>query len=265
MKKLVNVLSAVSLPLELRANENPIGTATGFFLKRHGNEYLVTNWHVLSGRDPNTGQPRHSSGAIPDSFRIKLHLQDEVGSYIYGVKYDLLDIDGNPQWLQHRNGQEYDVACLMLRNRPENSTIYDAYVSHNPNMEVSVGDEVFILGFPRGMSHQRIFPIWKRGTVAAEPHIEREDKKPMLLVDSATREGMSGAPVYRYATGIVPMTDGSTAMYNGYCARFIGAYSGRYISEQENEIQIGRVWTEQAILEMINNPELGSFALKKQA
>ena len=59
----------------------------------------------------------------------------------------------------------------------------------------SVGSEVFVLGFPRGLRTQSNFPIWKRGTIATEPAIPRDDGAPLILIDAATRKGMSGSPV----------------------------------------------------------------------
>lgn len=262
-RKIINILSAVALPLELFANGKSLEVATGFFIARSNEHFLITNWHVLSGRYPNTGQPRHPSGAIPDSLRIKLHHKDQIGAHYFGVKFDLLDANGSPQWLQHSKGQDFDIACIKVADKFQDSVYYDAYISHNPAMNVSVGQDVFILGFPKGMAHQRIFPVWKRGTIAAEPSIDREDELPVILVDTATREGMSGSPVYLYSQGTVVHEDGSVGVYDGFSARFLGVYSGRYVSELENEIQIGKVWKEQAIREMLDSPSLGQFQLRK--
>ena len=59
---------------------------------------------------------------------------------------------------------------------------------------------MFVLGYPKGISGGRGFPIWKRASIATEPDIQH-DGLPKLLVDTATREGMSGAPVVAIADG----------------------------------------------------------------
>ena len=45
-----------------------------------------------------------------------------------------------------------------------------------------------------------MFPIWKRGSIASEPEIPI-DGKPMFYIDTATRQGMSGAPVFAQTSG----------------------------------------------------------------
>jgi len=66
-----------------------------------------------------------------------------------------------------------------------------------------VSDRVSIVGFPLGLTvsenethwHKEYFPIWKTGYIASEPSINFESK-PIFLIDSRTKEGNSGSPVY---------------------------------------------------------------------
>jgi hypothetical protein len=60
-------------------------------------------------------------------------------------------------------------------------------------LRIRVGMEVFILGYPFGASPPA-FPVWKRGTIASEPDLARLTQG-YYLVDTASRPGMSGAPV----------------------------------------------------------------------
>jgi hypothetical protein len=55
--------------------------------------------------------------------------------------------------------------------------------------------EVFILGYPFEIKRPA-FPVWKRASVASEPDLVRlvDD---YILVDTASRPGMSSAPVIR--------------------------------------------------------------------
>ena len=53
-----NGLSFCCTPIELLANDGTdgvTGTATGFFWLKDGQAYLVTNWHVVTGRNAFTG------------------------------------------------------------------------------------------------------------------------------------------------------------------------------------------------------------------
>lgn len=65
--------------LELLAHGKVIGNATGFFLKRGAVWHIVTNWHVFSGRDNATGQPRRDDCAVPDTCRFWSSSQVEAG------------------------------------------------------------------------------------------------------------------------------------------------------------------------------------------
>lgn len=59
---LIDPLSCVSLHLECFFRGTVIGGGTGFIVVYNGTNYLVTNWHVVTGRDPNTGEPMSTSG-----------------------------------------------------------------------------------------------------------------------------------------------------------------------------------------------------------
>jgi len=43
-----------------------------------------------------------------------------------------------------------------------------------------VAAEVFILGYPRGLTKQGVLPIWKRGSIASEPLFNVMDGAPAI-------------------------------------------------------------------------------------
>jgi hypothetical protein len=107
--------------------------------------------------------------------------------------------EGNSNW----HGREYPITAYV-----ENEQAGELEISQVPavcpanhaslglqNIRLETGLDVFVLGFPRGMSGGAEFPIWKRGSIASEPNFDI-DNLPKILIDTATREGMSGAPVY---------------------------------------------------------------------
>ena len=83
---------------------------------------------------------------------------------------------------------------------------------------------VFVLGFPVGL-HDGVFPIWKRASIASEPRIDEGDL-PKILIHTATREGMSGAPVFVIQRG-VHRVRGDPARIIGHGQCFLGVYSNR--------------------------------------
>lgn len=166
----IDEYSVVSIPLDLISNGKRISTATGFFYARNEKVFLVSNWHVFSGRNPIDGQAMDKNAAIPDQVVFPLHLKGKLGHWRDGVTIDLGNNSGNPTWFQHPNGQDVDVAVLPLEDPPVECILYCAVrPNENSNMALMVGMDVFIVGFPLGLSKQGIFPIWKRGSVASEP------------------------------------------------------------------------------------------------
>ena len=63
----IDRFSLCTVPLGLVANKTPMGVATGFIWKHPEKHYLVTNWHVITGRNARTG--KLELPARPDAFR----------------------------------------------------------------------------------------------------------------------------------------------------------------------------------------------------
>src|SRR4051812_46876928 len=93
--------SVRSLLLILQANGKPLSTATGFLVSQDGRNYLVTNWHVVSGRHPETGQPLSSTtGAVPDTVLIAHNTAGKLGTW-HPIVESLYDKNGRPLWREH--------------------------------------------------------------------------------------------------------------------------------------------------------------------
>lgn len=93
-------------------------------------------------------------------------------------------------------------------------------------------------------------PVWKRGTVATEPTLEI-DALPKFLIDTATRNGMSGAPVVMHRNGFHNPGNLKDSFF-AVIESFVGVYSGRYGADSELEAQLGIVWRETVIDEILN-------------
>ncbi len=76
------------------------------------------------------------------------------------------------------------------------------------DIAISVGSEVFIIGYPLGIAKQLNLPIWKRGSIASEFSVPFNGS-PLFVIDSATREGLSGAPVYARSFGAYISSSGA--------------------------------------------------------
>lgn len=261
MSKIIDPYSPISVRINLLCNDNYISSATGFFFEYGNNLFVVSNWHVFSGRNPNTGQSMNNSGAVPDTMEIALWLKRKIGDWQL-VRMPMNDTNGEAVWLQHPNGQDIDVAVCRINEIPDEIAIYSLpRPDETLDMAFEIAMDVFIVGFPLGLSHQDVFPVWKRGSVATEPQLKVYDL-PVFLVDSATREGMSGSPVYLRRFGHCIHSNGNISWTNGPVSRFVGIYSGRYGADDESAAQLGRVWRRDVIIEIIDAGIRGSYEIK---
>lgn len=202
------------------------------------------------------------NAAIPDQVVFPIHLKDKLGQWRDGTTINLGNNTGNSTWFQHSNGQDIDVAVLPIQDIPDDCIIYDAVrPDETSNMAFMVGMDVFILGFPKGLAKQGIVPVWKRGSVASEPALH-VDSLPLFLVDTATRQGMSGSPVYVRTFGSALIEDGPNVLGGGTFTRFLGVYSGRYGADDELAAQLGRVWHRPILDEVIDNGVQGSYDIR---
>jgi hypothetical protein len=255
----IDEYSVAAIPLTLICRGNNLSTASGFFYRHDGEYYLVSNWHVLSGRHPNTGQALSNTGGTPDKVALPFHVAGQLGAWSNPVVFDLCDSNEDPLWVQHSRGQEIDVALLRI-SLPTGGIVYELpRPSETTDMVIGVAADVFVLGYPVGLSHQGIFPVWKRASIATEPQIPIGNL-PTFLIDSATREGMSGSAVIARTNGIYRSTDGTNKV-RAQASQFLGVYSGRYGADDELAAQLGRVWHRNAIEEILARPSKGGYRL----
>lgn len=227
--------------LHVYAGDIQLETATGFFMaaERDGQQthFLVTNWHVLSGRKPNDpGVIRHSPGGLPDNIRLSLHHANSAPGVLTmeEVTLPLFAEDGAAVWWEHPTlGRRCDLGVIDLRtqlvDRFRVETVGE--VANSYDMAIRLGGEVFIIGYPLGFSHFARTPIWKRGSIASEPHIEDERSEGRVVIDATTRGGMSGSPVVLRAATHFLSESGEVRQAPG-AMRFLGVYSSRPAFEE---------------------------------
>jgi trypsin-like peptidase len=247
--------SVVSLLLQPRAAGGAaLGTATGFVVERSGTRYLVTNWHVVSGRRPDTGAVLSASGEVPTELIVVHNVAGALGSWVTRVE-PLYEPGGAPLWREHAtHGRAVDVVALPLSQLAGvDIHAYDPW-SAGLGLAAGIASGVSIVGFPFGVTGGGAMGIWVRGWIASEPASNYNDL-PCFLVDSRTRPGQSGSPVIVFHSGgAVPMADGSTSIFAGAVEQFLGVYSGR-INDQSD---LGFVWKAVAIREIVDGGAPGT-------
>ena len=246
--------SVASLPLELRSQDQGLGTATGFVVERPRSRFLVTNWHVVAGRRPDTGAILSRSGAVPDEVIIMHNQAGALGTWIPRAE-PVYDPDGAPRWREHpRHHRAVDVVALELTQLDGVEVYAHDPWGEGPGLAMGVTSALSIVGFPFGITGGGGLGIWVQGTVATEPTLDFEGM-PRFLIDSRTRPGQSGSPVLAYhAGGAAAMQDGSTAVFAGPLEQFIGVYSGRISDESD----LGFVWKAAAVCDVVDSGVPGS-------
>lgn len=175
----------------------PSGTiawgASGFFYFHtlqgdQGRVYLVTNKHVLEGRN-----------------RILLRLNPRALKEPKGYSLDLIHpVDGQKLWNGHHN-KNVDVAVIPV-NFPlfqRDNMEVNYFRDNNHTMDVatmeskglSEGDGVFALGFPVSLVGDRSNSVIVRGGTIARLRDTFKSSREPFLVDTTVFPGNSGGPI----------------------------------------------------------------------
>lgn len=269
----VDRFSLCVIPIRLFCGGCELGTATGFLWSHHEKVFLVSNWHVFSGRTPRTGQPISKEGAVPDMISF-LHfnvVKSETDEFSLPIHTDR----GDATWIEHKQlGQNADVAALDVSNLVKDRVFGNIRgrqfqfclntLDQVDDALLQIANDLFILGFPLGLQPSAFLPIWKRASVASEPDYPINGL-PCFYVDTATREGMSGSPVLLRTGRYQRRQDGNgTGFYSsmsGDITQFVGIYSGRNIG-RDHEAQLGLIWKREVLDELLADPAAGSFELR---
>jgi Trypsin-like peptidase domain len=240
--------------------EKEMASATGFVVEIESQHYLITNWHVVSGRRPDSGQAIEDHGGTPRKIKIwhnRLIGPDKL-TWVSVIE-PLYGEDGKPLWLEHPQfGRQVDVVALPLTITADISFLTHKLEEEPPALKVDVPDTVYIIGFPFGIVARGKVAIWVQGSVATDIDIDYGNL-PCFLVDSRTRRGQSGSPVlgYRGRAQMALMEDGDTHISDSIISRLLGVYSGRFNEESD----LGRVWKTSAIIEILKRGAPGNADL----
>jgi hypothetical protein len=231
----IKSLDAVSFcvtPITSLLGDVELSEATAFFysdiISNPPGLWLVSNWHVFSGRHiSHPNKALKDNGAIPN--RIKIQVMKLLPNDVVELHYqfaNLYDANGKAIWFQHRSKSEVDVAAINLGQGLKDFEVAGINKKARYDMKIEIGNDVFILGYPLGFSHFIKTPIWKRGSIASEPHAETPESRNRIVIDATTRSGMSGSPVIlREKTHYI--SESGEIRQHMNASRFLGVYSSR--------------------------------------
>ncbi|MEP2024022.1 MAG: hypothetical protein ABJT40_10810 [Nonlabens ulvanivorans] len=247
-----------------------LSTGSGFLYEFEKQIYLITNGHNITGVHPETGKRlsnRHAG--FPTSIDTKIRgkvsgdsntLADTtITIMLYNDEYFL-----KPDWYVHPQfGYRVDVVAIPVVRTKEVTKHIKLFPINRAELDndfpPTVSDDAFILGYPLDINGGMELPIWKRASIATEIGIDF-DQLPKVLVDTATREGMSGSPVIYKRTGLHSSPDGDRRKdVIGTISGLLGIYSGRIGSKNAYEAQLGIVWKSRVIDEILKAKVIGDI------
>lgn len=268
--------SFCTTPVEILSidGKNTVGShGTGFFWHEGGRDWVITCWHVISGRNPFTGAFMSSQNIIPQNVRVwGWRIRSLPGNKIsqQRIAWTLtlppgaIELFSKPPMA---DGKAVDIVAIPL---PPNVAM-DVQVEGNAlatfgtmkpglNQQAldqivsSAGDECVILGYPLQNYSGNFLPIWKLGSLASDTNMSL-DGTPAFLIDAATSAAMSGSPVLRRSAAI-PEVDKYTQIiteHRGY--QIVGVYAGRLQNKELERINIGYAWFSSLIPDAIARSE----------
>ena len=177
------------------AGRLPFGFATGFlYAGPSATRWLVTNWHVVTGRRPDCpGILLSRTPASPASLRFKV--EDPVGAGWQQMELALYDADG-PTWIEGGREQGVDLALVRLNDKPRFPLPLSQTFAPNSSKRLEPGLDVVMVGHPFELGTHSPSAIWK-GAMVASDRDAADGERPWILLDAPGVPGMSGSPVYR--------------------------------------------------------------------
>ena len=266
-----------------------IGTGSAFFFELADQWFLITNWHNFSGRHAFSKQPLVPDMRFPEYVKVKFATNvSGSGSFTTIAHRTEIYDGGKPRWFEHPDMGSYcDVVALPL-SRPEGCPpgLHNAAnLISSTRVPVEPGVTVFIIGFPRSISVGIGLPLWKSGYIASEPYydvtiggqvsdlggLSNGLSIPAFFIDSQTREGMSGSPVFASYTGTWDTADPygplefddpgfwgrDDVILGGTAREFVGCYSGR-VGAKEEGAALGLCWRKDVIERICSSKKLGT-------
>ena len=253
----INENSTKPCYIDIYYNDILISSATGFQI-HYFNKYLITNWHVVTGRNFITNKCLDQINAtIPNKIVVtyKKYINNNNFKWVKR-KIDLYDSNNNPIWYEHpKYGKKVDVVAIPLETNP-NYLDYRERFELDTNYTLDVTESLFVVGFPLGYtikSKDEPHAIWTSGTIASDPSLDiviNGETLPAFIIDSRTRQGQSGSPVIYYSeSGFDPNYNNGFASWNSPFMKEIGIYTGRI----NKECDLGYVWKWKVIKEIVES------------
>jgi hypothetical protein len=204
----------------LNTDKKEVSTASGFIRKEDDGLWLYTCWHAVTGYDRNDLHIPHSPH---DRAYLEIHMKDAQNQQpwveaIGDLKsfeiplYEGVEDSKRPVWYQDKRHVPnpdlnaigifvptlHDAVKIRL---PDDIRVSDLQVIEKENffpgnMELTVGDKLYVVGYPYGFSaagKMQPTPVVLTRYVGAKRIMDRDQD---VLLDGFGAPSMSGGPVY---------------------------------------------------------------------
>lgn len=227
-----NLLSYSSLKLDLFSKEGiHLKSASGFVVESGNQYYLITNRHVLSGRDI-LGRGQQEPTVEPYTLKTSLNIYGatEKGKWRVPpnrrgawkrITVQLYDDHKAPRWLERQVNEPYqpmvDVVVLPLQVNLNTDlflrTVLGATIEEDgwskfsaiplsaidTDVEYGPPDTVYIIGYPLGWAptgtDKASSAFWRTSSIASEINEIGRIQAGTFFIDPGAQEGMTGSPV----------------------------------------------------------------------
>lgn len=233
-------------------NDVELGMATAFIVWYADRLFLITNWHVVTGKNAETGvlQCKQQPTRIKVFYRLKTNTDEVV--WIEKIE-ELYNSNGETFILHpaHENNDlgniRIDVVAIPIFET-DNLEYFPIRLKKDlikPHLKPT--EHISVIGFPHGQAVNGMLPIWKTGHLAHDFYINYLGK-PVFLIDVTTKPSMSGSPAVSKIINQFERTDEPELVLVRDTDTFLGVYSGRTSPRSD----LGMVWRKEIIFEMLD-------------
>ena len=228
-------------------------SASGFFFYEKDKLYLVTNKHVIYGKDfaQDRAQPKTKQVIII------LHTDANNATINEQLRIELFDTDGKRKWLEHKD-PTIDVILIpiTLGKKYIVNPLNRTFIEDAKNF-VTLFEKIVIVGYPYGWYDEiNNLPIIRVGHLSS-PFKVGFKGNPWMVGDVITHPGMSGAPVLMHLVNPIRKdAEGKRSLSLETRFLLIGVYSGQFqIPYKKNERpNLVTIWFPETILDILDNP-----------
>ena len=281
--------SKIPFQIHMCDDHGVISTGSAFFYALDEDWFLITTWHNVSGQHSFVDKILDEDRRTPTFIKAKLaSVTSSSGAFTTVARRVEIYNNFQPLWFENPElSSTCDVVALPF-DRPRDCPSFmhpAANRIRSPRIPLLPGCTVFIIGFPSSISVNIGLPLWKSGYIASEPHFdvtiggEVSDVGglsngiylPAFFIDSQTRQGMSGSPVFASYTGTwdseSPYSNlndrppehllSADVMIGSTANEFVGCYSAR-IGRKEEGAALGLCWRKDVIEHICASRKVGA-------